>query len=143
MEVLLTSKIGDLPKLILDWNCIHFKDESGKLYSSEELCKCDVYIWFEDRMHKLKVINKLFKVDQLPLVSPWYIDDFYINDEVLTNGEDIRLKFFLDKVNWIDQKAFYSALESIENETLKSKLKRQYNEPTTYPKVFIDSNMIN
>ena len=94
-------------------------------------------------MHKLKVINKLFKVDQLPLVSPWYIDDFYINDEVLTNGEDIRLKFFLDKVNWIDQKAFYSALESIENETFKSKLKRQYNEPTTYPKVFIDSNMIN
>ena len=50
-------------------------------------------------MHKLKVINKLFKVDQLPLVSPWYIDDFYINDEVLTNGEDIRLKFFLDKVS--------------------------------------------
>ena len=32
MEVFPTSKICDLPKLILEWNCIHFRDETGKKY---------------------------------------------------------------------------------------------------------------
>ena len=142
MEVFPTSKICDLPKLILEWNCIHFRDETGKLYSAEEVSKCDIYVWFEDRMHKLKVINKPLKVDSLPIVSPWYVDDFYINDKVITNSEDIRLKFFLDKSDWTDRNAFCSGLKSIKNEVIKSKLKHQYNEPTVYPKVFIDSSML-
>ena len=33
-------------------------------------------------------------------------------------------------------------LKSIKNEVIKSKLKHQYNEPTVYPKVFIDSSML-
>lgn len=66
-------------------------------------------------MHKLKVINKPLKVDSLPIVSPWYVDDFYINDKVITNSEDIRLKFFLDKSDWTDRNAFCSGLKSIKN----------------------------
>lgn len=134
-------RVDDLTMLKLGRNCYGFTDFYGREISTHQLINSDVYVYFKEKLHKVRPYNEPYKV-VLPIISPYYVDQIMINDEILTNGKPIHLKFFLDKCDWhqsVSRKEYYRILEYVaENDKdVYEDLFKQANEKMYFSKVFI------
>ena len=134
------SIVNDLTKLILCKNHYEFTDFYGKHFSTETLINSDIYVYFKEQMHKIKVYNDPYKV-VLPIIDPYYVDQIMVSDELLTNGNPIHLKFFLDKCDWgdINRREYFNILEYVKesSETIYNDLLEQARNNIYFSKVFI------
>ncbi|WP_180172927.1 hypothetical protein [Acinetobacter sp. YH12036] len=132
-----TSEIANLPKLIVMWDCINFMDEYLYKYTAEDLINSDIYIVFENEFHQVVIKNKPLNVDWL-LADSYNVNQFYVNDPLLTNGKDIHLKFFVHSNDWIDSRGTALALSYVEDTDVQQKLKKQINSKMYFPTVLIN-----
>lgn len=133
--------LNNLTVLKLDYNCYHFNDVNDKLIPADIITSKKVFVLFDNELHLVKPFNEPFKVD-LGIISPYYVDQIYIIDDILTNGKKIHLKFFLDKCDWSSvrpRREYYSILEYVKNESedVYDKLYKQSLDTTYFPKVYI------
>lgn len=130
-----TSEIMNLPHLTVMNNCIDFMDTNWNKYTPEELINSKVYIIVEDEVHLVTVINKPLNVNWLLSASD--VNQFYINDSVLTDGKDIHLKFFVHRQDWIDSKGIMQALSYVDLD-IRPRLEKQIHSKVYFPTVLID-----
>ena len=73
-------------------NCMDLFYEDVEVYPSS------AYILFEDKLHKVDVCNyvNICKLSFGNIVN----NHFVVNDAMLTNGEDVPLKFFVHPYFW-------------------------------------------
>lgn len=67
-------------------------------YEDVEVYPSSAYILFEDKLHKVDVCNyrSICKLSFGDIVN----NHFVVNDTMLTNGEDVPLKFFVHHYFW-------------------------------------------